>query len=386
MSKQSLIKKLGIKYPIIQSPMAGVSTIEMSSSITNKGGLGSIPLSTINFIRQDSIRKLNDIIDKYKSQLNDTQRVNIVNLNFFCHDIVSGPNTKQTENWKNLYNTTINSQDNFEVKELINDIEFQNGNVSFKEFEQNKDQFQILLDYLVSINPKIISFHFGIPLKQTIEFLQKHEIMIFITATSLAEVIKLLEYGIDGIILQGSEAGGHRGNFLSSDYQDEYLTTKALFLKTKEYFKTRSIEKIPYLVPSGGIMNTDTINWYLNQGADAVQLGTIFLSTPESTTSTFFNNYNPLESDTIMTNLISGKNARCINTKFITTLTNNYYEKQENLPGYGYSYYGYKKLKTQIDPALEDIGFYLCGLNHFQIKQGKTTNEIMDELIKDLKY
>ena len=95
----------------------------------------------------------------------------------------------------------------------MNEIKFDNGNVSFKAFEKEnalQDFFQYLSD---GFRPKIISFHFGHPSKSTIEYLQKIGILIFVTATSVREVRLLARLGINGIVCQGYEAGGHRGNF-----------------------------------------------------------------------------------------------------------------------------------------------------------------------------
>ncbi|KAI5959859.1 uncharacterized protein KGF55_005091 [Candida pseudojiufengensis] len=407
MSKPSLVQKLGIKYPIIQSPMAGVSTIEMASSVTNKGGLGSIPLSTLNFLESESIDKLKEMIAKYRSQLNDKSLYHVMNLNLFCHDIVEEPNEKQFENWKNLYKKTL-SQYGHDFDKVINDINFQNGNISFKEIEKNENSINKLIDLLIEIKPKVISFHFGFPSRKTIAKLQKNGIMIFVTATSVAEVNELYYWHekwpfkrspyeinlIDGIILQGSEAGGHRGNFLDPDSQDEYLSTKSLFIKSKNYLDyTLGIDEIPFLIPTGGIMDSSSISWYLNNEADAVQLGTIFLATPESTTSSYFSNLHyPLSQETIMTKLISGKQARCIKTTFIRNIIKNYEESKEDLPPYGWSYFGYKSLLAKLYYYIthvtfdegEDIRFNLCGSNHFLIDDSLTTNEIMDKLIRGL--
>ena len=92
---------------------------------------------------------------------------------------------------------------------------------------------------------------------------------------------------MDGIILQGYEAGGHRGNFLISKTFDENLSTQALFIQLKKYIDTLDQQNVPFLVPAGGIVDSETINYYLEQGSDAVQLGTAFLATPESTNSKF---------------------------------------------------------------------------------------------------
>ena len=68
-TRLKLVSKLGIDYPIFLSPMAGVSTIDMSIGVSNNGGLGSIPLASIDFRKQDSIEKLENLIIEYKKKL-----------------------------------------------------------------------------------------------------------------------------------------------------------------------------------------------------------------------------------------------------------------------------------------------------------------------------
>ena len=419
-SRLKLVTKLGIDYPIFLSPMAGVSTIDMAIAVTNNGGLGSIPLSSIDFRKFDSIEKLDNLINQYKQKLvnhrNNRDDDNlVVNLNFFCHEIENEPTQSQINNWKQLYKQTIfnsnnnsndedndndeDSNDNYNGK-LLDEIQFINGNISFKEIENNenyKHQYNQLIKYLQQLKPKIISFHFGIPNEKTIEKLQSHGIMIFITSTSLEETIYLTDnnINIDGIILQGYEAGGHRGNFLIKNNQfDEKLSTYSLFIQLKQYLDRNIIsnnqprQQRPYLIPTGGIMDTKTINYYLSLGADSIQMGTIFLATPESINHKFFNqnimkNFH-YRKPTIMIDSVSGKFARAIKTDFINNLINNSNNySSEELPSYGYAYYGYKSLKSKIKK--DNIGFYLAGQNYYQIEQkNKLTQEIMKMLIKGL--
>lgn len=89
-TRLKLVSKLGIDYPIFLSPMAGVSTIDMSIGVSNNGGLGSIPLASIDFRKQDSIEKLENLIIEYKKKLINSTTTKtkdndqlVVNLNFF---------------------------------------------------------------------------------------------------------------------------------------------------------------------------------------------------------------------------------------------------------------------------------------------------------------
>lgn len=375
--KSKLIQKLGIHYPILLSPMAGVSTIELAAAITNQGGLGSIPLASIDFKQDNGISKLNDLMQDYDDFVYQSR--NIVNLNFFCHEIEQSPNNEQIQNWKQLYINTLNVNE-----AVLEKAKFTNGNVSFKEVEKNHPvQLNLLLEYLENLNPKMVSFHFGIPSKETIDRLQKIGILVFVSSTSLDETKILVNHGVDGIILQGYEAGGHRGNFLTNETFDENLSTHALFLQLKQYINTLDNDKVPFLVPAGGIVDSETIKYYLSQGADAVQLGTVFLATPESNNTKFFTRAKTHDrASTILIDLVSGKRARAVRTEFIDQLIKQNQFELHELPGYGYTYNAYKSLKPLITE--QDIGFYLAGQNYHQIETNKLAEEIMQILINGL--
>ena len=429
--RPSLLQKLGIKYPIIQSPMAGVLTPAMAASVTNAGGLGSLPISTINFTLPNSITQLQALIDSYNSNLVDESKTNTINLNFFCHEIEQPPTESQILNWKKLYIEATNLP-----KSVIDEIECtKNGNVSFREFEQNSEAFDRLMSYLSKYRPKIISFHFGIPQRSTIDKLKQLGIMVFITATSVEEVNQVIKVGgeVDGVVLQGYEAGGHRGNFLTG-VVDAKLPTWDLFQLVKKELnqldthnkssssssstasasaEAEASRPPPYLVVAGGIMNSSQAQRFLDAGADAVQLGTAFLGTVESNTSGYFSKVSQDGPSTVMTALISGKPARAVVTDFIARIeqerklekatksgaiknkdgdgngdgdgdVNVNIDVNGELPPYGYAYAAYKQLKDIVgkkqqqnpkqketcgNEASLDLGFYLAGLGYKQIEK-----------------
>lgn len=368
-----LCRTLGLKLPLFQAPMAGVSTVQMAAAVIQNGGLGSIPLGGVDLrkgvgLLKSSVDQLIDLVGKE----------NLVNFNFFCHDIVDSPSVSQTANWWSLYTKTIGDLDSF--KDFVS---FDNSNVSFKELELNfPDQFNELMDYLEITRPKITSFHFGHPSKETIKRLQNLGILVFITTTSIEETRHLIELNVDGLICQGYEAGGHRGNFLTFDPFDEHLSTQALFIQTRDYIYKRKLDT--YIVPTGGIMDSVTMKYYLDNGADSIQLGSIFLGTPESTSAPFFSNAlaSKNHTPTIMTPLVSGKPARTVSTPFIQDLIEcNCFDLQE-LPPYGCSYSAYKLLRPKIEGI--DIGFYLAGQHYHSMETSLSTAQIVQKLAKEL--
>ncbi|CAI5760188.1 unnamed protein product [Candida verbasci] len=355
MTSLQLTKKLGIKYPILQAPMAGVSTIEMANNVTKYGGLGAIPLSTYDISTPASISSI-------KSQLSKYEYNNQVNLNFFSHSIAQPPSSSQISTFQNLYSMTLNSK--------LPDINYnRNANVSFHQIHN------LVIEFVIDFKPAILSFHFGPPKKELIQKFQENGSMVFVTATSLSEAKYLNKLHVDGIILQGNEAGGHRGNFL--DEKDEHLSTKDLFEQVIKEFKK---SPTTFIIVSGGIYNSQQVKEYIDNGASGIQLGTVFLNTPESNNHQFFKDKH--DEDTVMTDLISGRRARAVKTPFINDIIKNY--NGDALPDYGYRYNSYKELKKKQVKKDVDIGFYLAGENYKLCNREASIQEIMENITKDL--
>lgn len=123
-------KCLNLKYPIIQAPMAGVTTVEMAARACIAGAIASLPLSHLDFRNVDDIEKLKSIVSQFRDHVADKSLENNLNLIFFCHDIVDEPTDLQATNWAKLYRKSMNMPID------INEISFHNGNVSFKAFER----------------------------------------------------------------------------------------------------------------------------------------------------------------------------------------------------------------------------------------------------------
>ncbi|GMM35378.1 putative nitronate monooxygenase [Saccharomycopsis crataegensis] len=435
---------LSLKLPIIQAPMAGVVSLQLAANVSSSGALGSIPASGYDLTKSTS--SLVDALSTFKTLLPKT---NLepgssqegcqlpANMNFFCHDIVQPPNKTQIENWWSLFidsyvetflSTNPGSEKSrlseIKSKGLLNDVQFSNGNVSFKEFEIATEKSRHLkiancedpapIDELISylnhhpeLTPKVMSFHFGIPKSSTINKLHDLGVTILVTATSTSEARLAIENNVDGLVLQGYQAGGHRGNFLVKQEDDDNLSTMDLFKQVKELLDSEEIvrgKESVYLIPAGGIINGDDIKEYLKLGASAVQMGTAFLGCPEKLKSgskyAATNSVAKIVSEkiekganfqlpsTTMTPLVSGKPARTIVTPFIGTLQKNTKSPGTDLPEYGYRYKAFKGLNTALESAQldeTDIGFYLCGKRYGEIEVGKSAKEIIEKLGEELK-
>ncbi|CAK7903026.1 putative nitronate monooxygenase [[Candida] anglica] len=371
------MERLGLRYPIFQSPMAGVSTAKLAAAVIRQGGLGSLPLA--GFDLRNGTGKLTEHLKSFADLLPEELRRN-VNLNFFCHDRsiqATVPTQVETSNWKKLFSKGFG--DNTKVD--LNNIEFPISNVSFQEIEQNHPkEYAQVLDLLSEFQPKVVSFHFGLPSKNTVTHLQGAGTQVLVSVTSVEEALAAVELGVFGVVCQGYEAGGHRGNFLvSQELFDEKLST---YLLTKLVLE--SVPSGTFVVAAGGIMSGKDINTYLDLGVDGVQLGTAFLDTKESLSNGFFSTQ--IESGTplptIMTSLVSGKSARCLRTPFIEKIMNSYNGSDE-LPAYGYSYSAYKSaLKDANDSS---FAFYLAGQGYPFLKgNGLDTETVFRELVQEM--
>ena len=167
-----------------------------------------------------------------------------------------------------------------------------------------------MLSMLVEERPKVVSFHFGIPSPERIAALREAGIVLLATATNLEEARQVASPGIDGVVAQGYEAGGHRGVF-EPDAPDDCLGTLAL-----TRLLVRALD-IP-VIAAGGIMDGTGIAACLLLGASAAQLGTAFIGCAESQADAGYRAtlFSSAAERTVMTSAISGRPARCLANKF----------------------------------------------------------------------
>ncbi|KKM80992.1 nitronate monooxygenase [Pseudoalteromonas distincta] len=300
---KSLLSLLGVKLPIIQAPMAGVSTPSLAAKVTNAGGVGSIGIGAMS--NEDAEKAISDTM-----KLTDKP----FNVNVFCHQ-TPRKNIELERKWINQFLPTFNSFKTLPPKEL-------------KEIYQSfNDSKQI--DILIKLKPKIVSFHFGLPCPEYLEVLKNLGITTLATATSLEEAHLIEQAGIDIVVAQGIEAGGHRGVF-ELTRTDEKLST--IHLLKKIILQT----SLP-VVAAGGIMNGNDIFNALNNGAMAVQMGTAFLLCPEANVGKYYHSkIKQCEKGmTTITSCISGRPARGIINQIIKT-GNEF--PLSSIPDYPYAY------------------------------------------------
>jgi len=281
----ALLNRLGIDLPIIQAPMAGVSTPEMAAAVSNAGGLGSIGVGNVDApAAQKMIAAIRERSDKP------------FNVNVFCHPPAIRDPERESAWLKRLepHFAQYNAQPPLALHEIY---------TSFLADDA-------MLSMLIEERPPVVSFHFGLPSPTAIQALQNAGVFLLATATNAAEAKAIHAAGIDAIVAQGYEAGGHRGMF-DLKIKDECLGTLAL---------TRLLANnspIP-IIAAGGIMDGAGIAAALALGASAAQLGTAFILCPESLADTGYRSAltNPSTPNTAMTSAISGRPARSLANKF----------------------------------------------------------------------
>nr|HPH13987.1 nitronate monooxygenase family protein [Burkholderiaceae bacterium] len=167
---------------------------------------------------------------------------------------------------------------------------------------------------LAEFRPPVVSFHFGLPTADLLALVKSWGAKVLSSATTVDEAIWLEAHGVDAVIAQGLEAGGHRGIFLSDDLTTQ-LGTFALLPQV-----VRAVN-IP-VIAAGGIADASGVAAAMALGAAGVQVGTAYLLCPESTTSAVHRA--ALKSDaarhTALTNLFTGRPARGIVNRLMREL------------------------------------------------------------------
>ena len=281
----SLLEPLGVALPIIQAPMAGVSTPAMAAAVTNAGGLGSIGVGAVDAAGARLM------IGELRARTTGP-----FNVNVFCHAPAVADADRERRWLKGLEPVFAR----FGAAPPL----------SLGEIYTSFLADPAMQDLLLEARPAVVSFHFGLPSADVIGFLKAADVVLFSTVTNLREAEIAAEAGVDAIVAQGYEAGGHRGVF-DPDAPDSQLGVLAL---------TRLLVRrigLP-VVAAGGIMDGAGIAAVLDLGAEAAQLGTAFVGCPESSADAYHRDalFGPGSGMTEMTTLISGRPARCLPNGF----------------------------------------------------------------------
>lgn len=274
-----LLHLLGIEKPIIQAPMAGVTTPALAAAVSNAGGLGSLGVGAMN---AEGARK---VISETRA-LTDKP----FNINVFCHQPAQADEggERQWLSWLAPYFEKYGATPPASLSEI------------YTSFLVDPAMLELFLEE----KPAIVSFHFGLPSADVIAELRKAGIKLLASATNLEEAAQVAAAGVDAIVAQGIEAGGHRGVF-DPDATDDRLGVFALTrLLVREF-------DLP-VIAAGGIMDGAGIAAALALGAQAAQLGTAFVACPETSIDAGYRRALLAEAArrTTFTTAISGRVAR----------------------------------------------------------------------------
>lgn len=278
MSK-SLIQLLNTTYPLIQAPMAGVSTPALAAAVSEAGALGSLGLASAS-------------LDQAASMIREVQSLTRkpVNVNFFCHQpTVADPVANQA--WLDHLRPMFDEFGATPPSEL-------------RDIYRPFPGYAQMLELVLETRPAVVSFHFGLPSQEYIDALKNAGIVLMATATTPAEARQIETAGIDVLVAQGYEAGGHRGVFDPENGDAQFGTFALVHMLAKQ-------SSLP-VVAAGGIMDGDAIKAALALGASGVQCGTAFVLCPESAANDAYRQALQSERayDTRVTITLSGRAAR----------------------------------------------------------------------------
>ena len=281
----SFVDRFRLTLPLIQAPMAGVSTPLLAASVSEAGGLGSIGVGATDAAGARAM------IEELRGR---TGRP--FNVNVFVHDRPKADHAREAA-WLEMLAPLFVEFDAVPPTEL---------RTIYKSFADDPD----MVAMLIGLAPPVVSFHFGLPSTEVLSALRAHGIYLMASATNLEEARAIGRAGVDAIVAQGIEAGGHRGVF-DPEAPDDALSMAVL---------TRLLVRgtgLP-IIAAGGIMDGAGIAAAIDLGAVAAQLGTAFVACPESGADAAYREAltGPGAYHTTLTRLISGRPARALANRF----------------------------------------------------------------------
>ena len=283
--------QLGIRYPILQAPMVGVSTPRLAAEVSNAGALGAIGLGASTPAQgRDLIRQTRALT------------LRPFNVNVFCHRpaVLDGARNEAWLKYLGSLFAELGATPPCALQEI------------YTSFLADR----AMLDMLLEERPSVVSFHFGVPVNAWVDELKAAGIYTLGCATTLQEACQLAQAGVQAIVAQGYEAGGHRGVFDDRPGQDHQLGLFALLRAVVSQVDLPAIA-------AGGIMEGAGIAAALDLGAVAAQLGTAFVGCPESAADDAYRAAlaGPGAYHTRMTAAVSGRPARALANRFTALVT-----------------------------------------------------------------
>lgn len=285
--RNAITERLNLKWPILQAPMGSLSSPTLAASVSNAGGLGGIGMW--GFSAEDAERRIAGFRQQSGGGLN-------VNYPLW-------PKPKAT------------SGEIAAMRQLLQPLYNAHGLGTVP--EPNAGAGDVSADHLAMIlrvKPDLVSFHFGLPAPEIVAAIKNAGIFITSSATTVAEARALERAGVDAVIAQGTEAGGHRATFTDVDISMQ----PGLFSLLPQVVDA---VKIP-VIAAGGVADGRTAAAAMVLGASAVQIGTAFLRCEEANVLDAHRAALAEADDagTVVTDVITGRPARFIRNKLIDDL------------------------------------------------------------------
>jgi nitronate monooxygenase len=269
-----------LDHPIVAAPMAGgPSTPELVAAVSDAGGLGFLPAG---YATPDAVT---DSIEAIRER---TGRP--FGLNLF---VPSEPEVDAAA---------------VEAYRVRLEPDARRLGVSLGEPRWSDDWFDEKLELVLGARPAVVSTTFGLPGPDAIGAFHERDIAVWATITSPAEAILARDAGVDALIVQGAEAGGHRGAFVDGDEEPVALLPLLRLVA--------AASDLP-LVAAGGIADGAAVAAVLAAGARAAQIGTAFLLSPEAGTSEVQRQALRRTNPTRLTRAFTGRRARGLMNRFV---------------------------------------------------------------------
>jgi nitronate monooxygenase len=283
-----VIELFCIEHPLILAPMTGVGTVSLAASVCAAGGLGSVSCATLQpECAAQTIKQLREMTD------------GPINANFFCH-VGAKNDPKREQAWRERlfrYYRELGIE-----PELPRPLHF-----DIAPFDAE------MCGVVESVRPEVVSFHFGLPEPALLARVKAAGCRVMSSATTVEEARWLEAHGADVIVAQGTEAGGHRGMFLSPNPNTVIASQPGVFALVP---LVADAIKVP-VVAAGGIADARGIAAAFALGASGVQIGTGYLLCPEAATSNFHRaalRHAGVDS-TVISNLFTGRPARVLSSR-----------------------------------------------------------------------
>ena len=283
----TLADVFGVELSIVQAPMAGVQAHDMTVAVSNAGGLGSLPCAMLN------PAALKGELEQIRRK---TARPYL--LNFFCHEPPVSDDARAAK-WRRALAPYY-----AEYGIDASAVPAGPGRAPFD---------HAFADVLEQSPPPVVSFHFGLPPAELLSRVRAWGTKIIGCATSVEEAVWLEARGVDAIVAQGFEAGGHHGCFLGDP--SSLTGTFALVRRI-----VGAVE-VP-VIAAGGIADARGVAAAMALGAAGVQVGTAFLLCSEATTSAVHRAalQGAAAQHTMLTNVFTGRLARGILNRLMREL------------------------------------------------------------------